>query len=55
MPAMGTTQMDSTRMAAEKPARASVPKPFTTDWTSIIPIDTVDCCKIDGKATFAIL
>ena len=47
---IGTTQMDSIRMAAEKPASASEPKPLTTDCTSIIPMDTVDCWRIDGIA-----
>ena len=42
---IGTQQSDSIRIAAEKPARIWVPKPFTTDWTSIWPIETVDCCK----------
>ena len=50
MAAMGTTQRDSIRMPAENPARICVPKPFTTDWTSIIPIETVDCWRMDGNA-----
>ena len=49
---MGTIQIDSIRIPAEKPASASAPKLFTTDCTSIIPIDTVDCCKMDGRAIF---
>ena len=54
MPLMGTTHMASILIAAENPARASEPKLFTTDCTSIIPMDTVDCCKIDGRDIFAI-
>ena len=48
--AMGTMQMDSTRIAAENPANASEPKLFTTDCTSIMPMETVDCCKMEGRA-----
>ena len=47
---IGTTQMLSTRDPAEYPASISTPKLFTTDCTSIIPIDTVDCWRIDGSA-----
>ena len=37
-------------IVAEYPASACVPKGFTTACTIIIPMDTVDCCKIDGTA-----
>jgi len=47
---IGTMQMDSTRIAAENPASASEPKLFTTDCTSIIPMETVDCWRIEGRA-----
>ena len=50
---MGTTQMLSTRIPAENPASISAPKLLTTDWTSIIPIDTVDCCRMEGRAILA--
>ena len=46
----GTTQMLSMRMAAENPASIASPKPFTTDCTSIMPMDTMDCCRMDGTA-----
>src|SRR5574344_2874671 len=42
--------MDSIRMAAEKPASVSEPNPFMTDCTSIIPMETVDCCRMEGSA-----
>ena len=42
--------MDSTRIAAENPANASEPKLFITDCTSIMPMETVDCCKMEGRA-----
>ena len=51
--AMGTMQIDSIRIPAENPANASAPKLFTTDWTSIIPIETVDCWRMEGSAIFA--
>ena len=51
MAAMGTMHSDSMRAAAEKPARICVPKPLTTDCTSIMPMETVDCCRMDGRAT----
>ena len=51
--AMGTILMDSIRIPAENPANDSAPKLLTTDCTSIMPMDTVDCCKIDGRAIFA--
>ncbi len=47
---IGTTQMLSIRIAAEKPASIFGPKLFTTDCTSIMPMETVDCCKIEGSA-----
>ena len=47
---IGTTTILSILIAAEKPARTSEPKLFTTLCTSIIPIDTVDCWRIDGRA-----
>lgn len=50
MAAMGTTQMLSMRMAAEYPASISEPKLFTTDCTSIMPMETVDCCRMEGRA-----
>ena len=50
MPDMGTTQMLSIRIAAENPASAADPKLLTTDCTSIIPIETVDCCRMEGMA-----
>ena len=53
MPLMGTMQSASMRMAAEKPASASEPKLLTTDCTSIMPIETVDCCRMDGSEIFA--
>ena len=40
----------STLIVAEYPARACVPKGFTTACTIIMPMDTVDCCKTDGTA-----
>ena len=55
MAAMGTTQILSTRIPAENPASISVPKLLTTDWTSIIPMDTVDCWRMDGSAIRVIL
>ena len=53
MHVIGTQQMDSMRIAAEYPASASEPKPLTTACTSIMPMDTVDCCKMDGSAIIA--
>ena len=50
MAAIGTMQSDSMRMAAEKPASTCVPKRLTTDCTSIMPMETVDCCRMDGSA-----
>src|SRR5574344_2554986 len=50
MPAIGTIHIASIRIAAEKPASVSEPKPFTTDCTSIIPMETVDCCRMEGSA-----
>ena len=51
---MNTTHIDSILIPAEYPARASVPKLLTTDCTSIMPIDTVDCCSMDGMAILTI-
>ena len=48
---MGTMQRLSTRIPAEKPASIWGPKLLTTDCTSIIPMETVDCWKMDGRAT----
>ena len=47
---MGTTQMDSMRLPAEYPASAAEPNPLTTDCTSSIPMETMDCCRMDGTA-----
>ena len=51
---MGTMQIDSTRIPAEKPARAWGPKLFTTDCTSIMPMEMMDCCRMEGSAIFVI-
>ena len=52
MAAIGTTHMDSTRIPAENPARAWGPKPFTTDCTSIMPMEMMDCWRMEGRAIF---
>ena len=48
---MGTMHRDSMRLPAEYPASAGEPKLLTTDCTSSMPMDTMDCCKMDGTAT----
>ena len=47
---MGTMQMDSILVPAEYPASTEEPKPFTTDCTSSMPMDTMDCCTMEGIA-----
>ena len=49
---IGTMLKDSIRMPAEYPAIAVEPKLLITDWTSRIPIWTMDCCSVDGTAIF---
>lgn len=49
---MGTMEIDSILVPAEYPAMAEEPKVFTTDCTRRIPICTIDCCRMEGIATF---
>ena len=51
----GTVTKASTLIAAEYPASTFDPKPLTTLWTSIMPIEMDDCWTIDGTDMASIL
>ena len=51
---IATVAMFSILIPAEYPARTSLPKLFTTLCTSIMPMDTVDCCSMEGIANVTI-